>query len=357
MGPLETAAQPNTLPGANNVGGLDIGEVTKVGAVTAALAYGMGLLAINTYLHQLGLTDFSFARPKLVLTGVLVLFSFSLLALLPFFVAWRMAGDGQVQRPQSPKILFLLIFPLLALFAASLYLCVGTIGLGQITVWGIWELINQITAWIGWNLAKQRNIFTEVLASLVVTAEVYLPICVAAGFAFVAVRLSRQQEPQQDSPVHPQRIYVFLCVGMAVVAVLAYVIIFSLTFYAAVPQAFGGGKPYFESLVIAEDGRCQLQQLGMPFADGQPNVTVPLPVLHESDNMVAVWLQRKAAQSRNKTGTEEGRADWQTIVVQVDKKEINASMAYPRATTAPKLISPPLPCQSGASSGAAPTAP
>jgi len=122
------------------------------------------MLAINTYLHKLGIADFSFARPKLVLTGVLVLLSFLLLALLPIFVAWRMADHlGQGERARPPfKILFLLLFPLLALIAASAFLCFGeTTGLGQITVWGVWELI------------RQRNVFTESLASLVIAAEVF----------------------------------------------------------------------------------------------------------------------------------------------------------------------------------------
>lgn len=352
MGPNETPTQRTALPEGKGATNLDIGELTKIGAVSAALAYAMGMLTINTYLHKLGIADFSLARPKLILTGVLVFFSFSLLALLPVFVAWRLAG-GQPGRTHSRKILFLLLVPLLALFGASLYLCFGTIGLGQITVWGIWELINQITVWLGWNLERQRNFFTEVLASLVVTAEVYFPICVAAGSAFVAVWLLRRQNTQDNSWLNPERLYLFLSIALAVISALGYMIVFSLTFYAAIPQAFGGGKPYFQSFVIAEDGRCQLQQLGIPFLDGQPNVTEPLPVLHESDNTVAVWLERKTTATQRRSGTTKREGSWQTIVVQLDKREISASMAYPQATKTPNLTSPPVPCKSSSTSDAA----
>ena len=353
MGTNETVARGNTAPQRVGVKDLNIGELTKIGAVSAALAYGMGMLTINTYLHKIGITDFSLAKPKLILTGVLVFFSFSLLALLPVFVAWRLAGGDQPERTHSRKILFLLFVPLLALFGASVYLCFGTIGLGQITVWGIWELINQITGWLGWNQERQRNFFTEVLASVVVTAEVYFPICVAAGSAVVAVRLFRQQKTQDNSRLNPERLYLFLSIALAVISALGYMIVFSLTFYAAIPQAFGGGKPYFQSFVIAEDGRCQLQQLGIPFLDGQPNVTEPLPVLHESDNMVAVWLERKTIATQRRSGTTKREGIWQTIVVQLDKREISASMAYPQATKTPNLTSPPVPCKSSSTSDAA----
>ena len=353
MAPNGATAQGNTLPKAERASNLDIGELAKIGAVSAALAYAMGMLTINTYLHKLGITDFSLARPKLILTGVLVFLSFFLLALLPVFVAWRLADDGRPKRPRSCKILFLLFFPLLALFGASLYLCFGTIGLGQITVWGIWELINQITVWVGWDLKKQRNLFTEILASVVVTAEVYFPICVAAGSAFVAARLSQRQKVKDDSSLNPEQIYLLLSVALAIISVLGYMIIFSLTFYAAIPQAFGGGKPYFESFVIAEDGRCELQQLGIPFADGQPNVTKPLPVLHESDNTVAVWLETKAPQEGSDTRA--GKGSRQAIVVQLDKRQISASMAYPRGKNTPNLTSQPAPCTPSSTSGSANT--
>jgi hypothetical protein len=330
--------QTHDLPQANDSGNeLDLGALTKFGAVSAALAYATGMLAINTYLHKLGIADFSFARPKLILTGVLVLFSFLLLALLPIFVAWRMAGQGGREgRTQPPsRILFLLLFPLFALIAASASLCFGkTTGLGQITVWGVWELI------------KRRNVLTESLASLVIAAEVYVPICVAAVSAFAAARLFNRAKPEtKTSQMVSERVYFLVAIALAVISVIGYLYIFSLTFYAAIPQAFGGGKPYFESFVIAEEGRCQLQQLGIPFVDEQPNVTKPLPVLHESDTMVAVWLNKKAISSKNGNQQTDDLGSWNSIVVQLDKKQISATMADPLAKAVPILASPPVPCK------------
>ncbi len=197
MGPNGTDAPGNTLP--------DIGELTKIGAVSAALAYGTGMLTINTYLHKIGISDFSLAKPKLILTGVLVILSFSLLAFPAIFVAWRLAEDGWPKPPHSRKIFFWLFVPFLVVFGASLYLCFGTTGLGQITVWGIWELIRQITGRVFPHMSKQRNFFTETLASLAVTIQVYVPVCLAAVAAFLAARLFRRPETQHGSLLNPKQ--------------------------------------------------------------------------------------------------------------------------------------------------------
>jgi hypothetical protein len=142
-----------------------------------------------------------------------------------------------------------------------------------------------------------------------------------------------------------ERVYFLVAIALAVISVIGYLYIFSFTFYAAIPQAFGGGKPYFESFVIAEGGRCQLQQLGIPFVDEQPNVTKALPVLHESDTMVAVWLDKKAISSKNGNQQTDDLGSWNSIVVQLDKKQISAAMADPLAKAVPILASPPVPCK------------
>lgn len=54
----------------------DLSGLTKLVTVAAASAYASGVIAINTYLHGLGIVDFSFAKPKLLLTGITVLFTY-----------------------------------------------------------------------------------------------------------------------------------------------------------------------------------------------------------------------------------------------------------------------------------------
>src|SRR5580658_3287737 len=69
----------------------DFSDLTKLFGVLSALAYGTGVVAINTYLHGLGIADFSFAKPKFFLTGTLIFSTFLLLAAAPISFTWRKA--------------------------------------------------------------------------------------------------------------------------------------------------------------------------------------------------------------------------------------------------------------------------
>jgi hypothetical protein len=245
----------------------DLGGLTKLVTVVAASAYATGVIAINTYLHGLGIVDFSFAKPKLLLTGILVLFTYLLLAFPSFFLAWSVATyHGDVKRRLSSlgQILILFVVSLAVLLIASMDSCFQSHPeMGQNTVWGVWKYIKPD----GSNLKR-------LLMSVIVAAEVYLPIFVAA---------------------------------------IGYICMFTATFYSIIPQAFGGGQPYFQSFAIAHDDLCQLQQIGIPFIPGQPNMTRPLPILHETDTLVAVWLN------------DTSQGSWTFVVAELDRKLISAT--------------------------------
>jgi hypothetical protein len=309
---------------------LDLGALSKLAAGCAALAYATGTLAISAYLHQLGVTDFSFAKPKLILTGVLVLFTFLLLTPMPVFVAWRMTGEGRTLH-LSGRTLFWLLLPLFLLISASACLCFRErTGLGQIAVWKVWAMISADM--------KERNVLTESLATLTIAVEVYLPVWIAVGSAFWAKRLfSRAKLQASTSEILAQKVYFSFATGLAIVFIIGYVYAFAFTFYPAISPAIGGGKPYFESFAIVEEERCQLQQLGIPFNTERPNVTKFLPVLHESDALVAVWLERN-------NGTD-GIENWSSVVVQLGKEQIGATVADPRERHIQQLAPPLTSCK------------
>jgi hypothetical protein len=313
----------------------DLGALSGFGAAAAALAYATGTLTINIYLHQLGITDFSLAKPKLVLTGILVLLTFLLLAPLPVFVAWLIGTRGQDGRvlPPSREIVFWMLLPVLGLIAASASLFLGDIpGLGQTAAWRVWEFI------------KPQSCAAKALAGLLIAAEVYVPVCLAGVSAFAATRLFDQVRVAGTYKIHPEKLVYFLFVtALAVASIVGYIYAFSITFYPAISSEFGGGKPYFERFLIAEDGRCQLQQLGIPFNTDQPNITQFLPVLHESTALVAVWLKESAA--------DEHLENEPYVVVQFDKAQINAvAVAGPnqKPKQHPQLL-PLVPCVPGPS--------
>ena len=94
---------------------LNLGGLTKIVTVlAAALAYGTGVVAINTYLHALGIADFAFAKPKLLLAGIMILFSLMLLASHLFFLAWSLASrHGPAGNARLPSLRWLAAWALL----------------------------------------------------------------------------------------------------------------------------------------------------------------------------------------------------------------------------------------------------
>jgi hypothetical protein len=305
----------------------DLGEAAKVVSIVAAFAYATGVIAINTYLHGLGIVDFAFAKPKLVLTGIMVLFTYLLLAVPAFFLAWSVATrHGQMARRLSSlrHILVLFVGSLLLLLGASLFSCFQEHpAMGQSTVWDVWR----------WTKPGHSD-FKKLLASFVVALEVYVPIFVAAVSFYVAARLLDQERVEERAPqMSLRRFSLAIASAVFVVATIGYIVVFTDTFYSVIPQEFGGGQPYFQSYAVPEGDICELQQLGIPFVSDRSNITQPLPVLHETDTMVAVWLR------------DTSKEGWSFVVAELDRNLITATkvVAGSENPSLPQLSS--LPCK------------
>jgi hypothetical protein len=310
-------AQASNLPQAgNNRSRVDLEALSKYVAESGILAYAIGTLTVNIYLHELGITDFSLAKPKLVLTGVVVLIGFLLLALFPIFVRRRIsAGRGEENQsaPLTKKTALLLLLPLIGLIAASVFLSFksymkGHPGLGEEFSWKMWQFMN----------GEDHPILANSVTALLIPASIYAAICLAAAFASMAAQsLERSKSASTAARAVHDHVYFLVGLAVAVISFFGYIYIFSITFYPAISPAFGGGKPYYESFVVAEGERCQWQQLGIPFMYENSDATGPLAVLHESDSMVAVWLEHNPERSK-------------PVLVQLDKSQISAvQMADP----------------------------
>jgi hypothetical protein len=296
----------------------DLGGLTKLVSVSGAFAYAVGVVAINTYLHELGIVDFSFAKPKLLLTGIVVLFTFALLALPPFFVAWSMASRhglvGQTQASIRGMYVSTILF-LLILILASGFLCFSknAPGMGQIAVWKVWELVKPkgSTVWLS-------------VAALLIALQVYLPILFGSGCVYAATRLfDKIKSEEPASGISVQQYYLAVVVGAIAISCIAYVSTFTRTFYPAIPQEFGGGQPYYESFAIADQDRCQLEEMGIVFFPGT-DITKPLPVLHETDTTTAVWLDSPSASTY-------------FVVAEFNKQQISDTMVHvPKPQPLPK---------------------
>jgi hypothetical protein len=305
-------AQASNLPQAEKNGSpLDLEALSKYVAVSGAFAYAIGTLTVNIYLHELGITDFSLAKPKLILTGLVVLLTFLLLSLFPVFIVWRISVGAVKQDPSAPPtatIVLLLHLPLVGLIAASVYLCLQKPpGSGEEIVWRLRESMQ----------ANHGYVSIASVTALLISALIYVPICLAAVSASMAARLlDRAKSASPASRAVQERVYFPAALALAVISFFLYIYIFSITFYPAISPAFGGGKPYYEILVVAEAQRCQWQKLGIPFIDQYSNATAPLQVLHESNAVIAIWLVLD-------------RESQKPIVVQLDKSQISAARMAP----------------------------
>jgi hypothetical protein len=308
-------------------GHFDLGEATKVVSIVAAFAYATGVIAINTYLHELGIVDFAFAKPKLLLTGIMVLFIYLLLAVPAFFLAWSVATwHGQMARRLSSlrHILVLFAGSLILLLGASVFSCFQDHpAMGQSTVWNVWRLVQ-----------PEHSDFKKLLASLLAALEVYVPIFIAALCFYVVARLLDQECVEEPTPrISLRRFSLAIAAAVFVVATIGYIVVFTNTFYSVIPQEFGGGQPYFQSYAVPEGDICELQQLGIPFVPDRSNITQPLPVLHETDTMVAVWLR------------DTSKEGWNFVVAELDRNLITATkvVAGSENPSLPQLSS--LPCK------------
>jgi hypothetical protein len=93
-----------------------------------------------------------------------------------------------------------------------------------------------------------------------------------------------------------------------------------------------------------------LQQIGIPFEDNAPEITKPLPVLHETDTLLAVWLQCPEKKDCNNGSA--GSDDAHYVVVQIGKSAVSSTRAYASGKE-PELVPYHAPCKVGAGSAPA----
>jgi hypothetical protein len=327
---------------------LKLEGLTKYGAALAAVAYATGVVAINTYLHELGIADFSFAKPKLLLTGILILFSLLLLSSHLFFLAWALASHhGPVERelPSLKWIALWALFFLLLLIGASALLCFqNDAGLGQLTVRHAREVL------VG------DSHLLRVRATVTVASKVYMPVVIAAFLVYLATliydRATLKAGHLQGSL---EQFYFLIAVASIAVSAIGYVYMFTRTFYPAIPQEFGGGKPYYESLAIEESERCKLRQIGVPFEEKKPEITKPLPVLHETDTLLAVWLRCPKNKDCNNGDPSQDMERY--VVVQINKSAIASTRAYASGEREAAVAPYVGPCKTDDASAPAPANP
>jgi hypothetical protein len=168
------------------------------------------------------------------------------------------------------------------------------------------------------------------VTGLLIALSVYAPIIVAAASVYAATRMFDQAKSENPIlRISLKWFYFAVAIVVAVISTIGYIVVFTCTFYPAIPQEFGGGEPYYESFAIAGPDPCQLQQLGIHFDPTIRNLTQPLPVVHETDALVAVWLR-----DRDET------SEWSFFIWELDKTQISSMLAHKQKPDKPSPLAP-----------------
>jgi hypothetical protein len=273
-------------------------RVQTLGRTAGAIglfAYVIGLVTVNAYLLNLGVSDFSLLRARFVYAGTLVILSvviisaFSLLARLTVekgLESLNMSREKAAERDQKKGR------PIVPWWVRA------------VPIFGYGLVIAAFTPIMLFTIAMRSGDSWAVVRHALVLW--------GAGFVTVAVISAASKEFRRSGERLAE-------VPVTAVFLAGYVVVFLLIFarfvYPAVPEQFGGGRSRPARLVVDAPVEASLTEIGLPFTGGRP-VSECVDVLFVADDTYVVGLADGA-------------------VLQVDKTVVDALVINPRAVNCP----------------------
>jgi len=274
-------------------------RVQTLGRTAGAIglfAYVIGLVTVNAYLLNLGVSDFSLLRARFVYAGTLVILSvviisafflFARLTVEKGFESLKRSREKAAERDQKKGR------PTVPWWVRA------------VPIFGYGLVIAAFTPIMLFTIAmRSGDSWADVRHALVLWG---------AGFVTVAVISAASNEFRRSGERRVE--------GVPVTAVFlaGYVVVFLLIFarfvYPAVPEQFGGGRSRPARLVVDATVEASLTEIGLPFTGGRP-VSECVDVLFVADDAYVVGLADGA-------------------VLQVDKTVVDALVIDPRAVDCP----------------------
>jgi hypothetical protein len=107
---------------------IDFETLAKVGALSIACAYAVGILTTNIYLFGIGVSDFSLFKPKAIFTGAIVLGTLALIAFAPMQVIGALVDKEKpafkgLAKPMRNRKLYVFAVKLLAPLLLTVVAC------------------------------------------------------------------------------------------------------------------------------------------------------------------------------------------------------------------------------------------
>lgn len=282
-------------------------RVAKALAGLGIFLYILGLLNVNGYLLSFGITDFSLIRTRFIYTGALIVAS-ALLCALPLTlrpirrefkpglkrefdkIARREVQSTGFQRwrHRATRIMWRLI---VAVVWSILAFLVWLVPMGV-----LYQLyLHQFSlSDIGLVTSKPEDT-TPVLARMTAAIMLYGVGLFNAWFIVRNIRRGRKGAIKAQMNGTP-RAFAF-DTGTSIAATFAiaalYCLIFMTMVYPVVPQQYGGGRPQHVSLLFKDDALYGLQQIRVPLQANAKQVSAPLDLVHEADDIYVARLPDK----------------------------------------------------------------
>jgi hypothetical protein len=249
-------------------------DVTKAGATLTVSLYVIGLLLINGYLFQLGVTDFSLIRVRFIYTGALFV-AFVLLTSLPTFVLLQVVGGELVRRAperierEAPAMMLLALRVSLMMLITPAFFS--------------WALISTSES-----ASPLREVVLAVVISIAGVALGFI-LYMAWGGLFLrmlpAMISERTSNGGPSDPLKEGRALLFY--GQVLVS-LFWLLMFSTLFmgliYPLIPDQFGGGEPKPVQLLIDNEAIAGVKDLGLNLRTKE-GLSEPINLLYEGSQV------------------------------------------------------------------------
>jgi hypothetical protein len=290
---------------------INLEQPAKILAGLGLFLYILGLLNVNGYLFAFGVTDFSLIRTRFIYTGVLIASSafvcaLPLFVLGPFRQEYRQvikAGKDELAKELGKqarrkrrfrrwirRALFIFLWVI-----AFIFWVLGVVIMLAMPGFLLYQLylhqfsvsdVELVTGRPGTTTLREARLGTAFL--------VYLFGLLVAWNVRRATRRIRKKA--MEARVDDSR-NIALDVGaesaLFLASIAVYCLIFMTFVYPIIPQQYGGGRPQEVSLLFKDDAMRGIQQLRVPLQRKGQQISAPLALVHETDDIYVVRLRDK----------------------------------------------------------------
>lgn len=293
----QAAARDSKVPGSRPpFASLSLEAVAKLAALSGALLYGCGLLTVNGYLSQFGFIDLAAFKARYIETGGLVLASvvvILLATLLAFAIGKVLEAGSNKVRGWGDRVTKHLPVPMRAILVFTLRFVYGLqIVVARVYIFALpWLAIAAFLS-IG---PRSDNAASDALSLYGACVSVGVGCLGLWYFGFFDSHSAAATQPWKKA-LHwlSSRLRLLGIVASVGLMLSSFVYLFALygrTVYPEIPTRFGGGEPRLIQLVFSDVNAKTARALDLPFVSPTGNISQPVCLLFEGDDVYLISLQ------------------------------------------------------------------